>query len=323
MKNIILLVLLLASSTLFGQVGNCDSLTVLDVKLNPFDTDQIMVRSAYTDFDHFISYPGFTLVDDQEFTLAWEEVNFFGMSIEQIHQLDILNLEVPEGAFIPATLELWSFNYDFLECVIPGGYVLWPAEECTPLTLTFNMLQTDSAYGSIDVKFFDAAGVALDSLSLSLDSAGGLFNYPICLPKDCDYQLSIQAQEINEEGVTYSLQYRDFLAVGAHGTLLPNATATHDFDVYGCMFTGMEKEPEKVFLIYPNPANSIVQLQVESGSAIAVYSSTGTRVFAAKWQNSTSPYLQIDCSSWLPGIYFVAVQSDNGSYTTQKLAVTR
>lgn len=327
MKSIAVLVLLLTHAVLYGQVGNCDALTVLDVKLNPFDTEQIMIRSSYTDFDHFITHPGFSLVDEQQYIMAWEEVNFFGMSLEQIHQLDILNMEVPEGVFVPATLELWSFNYDILECSYPGGYVFWPAEECTPLTLTFNLLQTDSAFGSIDIKYFDVAGVILDSLSLNLDSADGLVHYPICLPKGCDYQLSMQANGVHEEGITYSLHYRDFLAVGAQGALSASASAVHDFNVYGCLFTGLEPEREQQFTLYPNPANSTIQLSFVDDptaiEAIEVYSATGNRIYAAEWQNNASTHLQIDCADWLPGMYFVSVKFSDGSFTTRKLAVTR
>src|SRR5690554_6524287 len=83
-----------------AQVGNCDSLQILDIQLNPFDPNYIMVRSAYTDFDNFINLPTFTLVDENEFILAMEELNFFGMSLEQIHALEIIDLEVSEGVAV-------------------------------------------------------------------------------------------------------------------------------------------------------------------------------------------------------------------------------
>lgn len=330
MKNIVLFVLLLAGSTLYGQVGNCDSLTVLDVKLNPFDNTQIMVRSAYTDFDHFITYPGFSLVNDQELVLAWEEVDFFGMSLEQIHQLEILNLDVYEDIPVTATLELWSFNYDYLECTLPGEFLLWPAEECTELNLTFNLLQTDSAHGHIAATLFDSSGALLDSLSFNLDTANALVSLPFCLPKGCDYQVLIESEGVNVEGLTYSLQYRDFLAVGASGTLQVDTTLSHNFDVYGCVFTGGE-EPEFTepqFELFPNPTNGYVAVQFPKNStsqwqAVSVFTTAGVQVYRRERGSAPGNTLKIDCSAWQPGVYLLYVENAKGSFSTQKLAITR
>ena len=73
----------------------------------------------------------------------------------------------------------------------------------------------------------------------------------------------------------------------------------------------------KDFSISPNPARSILQLQIPNGisnSIVQVYDILGKQVYTAKIFNALEDS-QIDVSNWNNGVYLVKLSSDSDSIT--------
>ena len=69
----------------------------------------------------------------------------------------------------------------------------------------------------------------------------------------------------------------------------------------------------KDFVIYPNPTNGYLNIQsFESISNIKVYSSDGRKLLETQ-----STFLEI--SNYPSGIYFLTLETENGSIGTQKI----
>lgn len=318
----IVIALLAKAST--AQVGNCDSLQVLDFQLNPFNTEQLVLRSAYSDFDNFISYPGFSMVDENLYILAQEEVNFFGMSTEQVHSLDVYNLEVTEGEAIFGDLELWSFFYENLECVLTGPYVLWPVHECVPLRITVNLYDADSAGGHLSWSISQEGGEHMAGQSIMLDTMPELFHFDFCLPPGCGYTLNIETTEMEGAGMAYSLHYSNFLAVGAFGSFAGAESQNHSFDIYNCLNTGGDETESPSYALYPNPVSDLVFVEFEKAELpqfVLVTDLTGREV--ARIQDPKDHRVSINCSQWPPGVYLISVVQRNNQLTTKKLVITR
>lgn len=311
----------ISNSPVHAQVGNCDSLTILDVELNPFDVSEIMVRSAYTDFDNFISYPGFSLVDEEGFIMAYETVNYFGLGIDQVHILDILNMDVEPGIAVTAELELWSFFYENLECTDPGPFVIWEEQECVPLSFSINALGQDSVSGIIEWSILAPDGLEIIGGTDSLTSAQQLTTHSICLPAGCGYNLEIVSSSLSGNGALYNLHYSSFLAVGAAGILdSANTSVVHEFNLYDCNTTGIAKAEAENAPIFPNPAQSAFFVPTEAGQNISVYNSSGQLVYAHRGQTS-SDLETVNCADWTPGIYVVTQTDNHGKERSQRLVV--
>lgn len=304
-----------------AQVGNCDSLTILDVELNPFDVSEVMVRSAYTDFDNFISYPGFSLVDADGFIMAYETVNYFGLGTDQVHILDVLNMDVEPDFAVSAELELWSFFYENLECIEPGPFVIWEEVECVPISFSINALGQDSVSGVIQWSIIAPDGLEFTGGTDSLSSAQQLTTHAVCLPPGCGYSLEISSSSLSGNGVLYNLHYDDFLAVGAAGILdSANTQVAHEFNLYDCNTTGIKKEEAAGAPVFPNPAQTTFFVPTEAGQNISVYNSSGQLVFAHRGQTS-SDIETVNCADWTPGIYLVTQTDNVGNERSQRLVV--
>ncbi len=310
---------------LSAQVGNCDSVQVLDIKLNPFNTNQIMVRSAYTDFDNFISYPTFSLVDDNDFILAMETLNFFGMSIEQIHQVDIIDMDIEPGVTIPATLELWSFNYENLECTFEDDYLLWPVQECVPLTLTMNITAEDSVAtaGTVSWNITYSSGETTELVIIQLDSAAALINWELCLPEGCDYELELGLSGFEGVAVSYSLHYSSSLAIGPSGWLLEDETVNHSFNLYNCFPTSIEPLQNDELILFPNPAGEFITVQFPGSfdELLIVIRDQNGRMIKSFTRNGSGSGFTFDTSDLTDGIYHISVTAQDGKKFHQRVVV--
>lgn len=85
--------------------------------------------------------------------------------------------------------------------------------------------------------------------------------------------------------------------------------------------TGLNEENEKQHVrIYPNPANSIINVVTQPGSVITIYSVDGK---LKQYIKSTQHDSQLDISELTPGTYFVIVQNNEQVIATEKLNVIK
>lgn len=330
MKPVSILLSLLCSFIvvpLSAQVGNCDAVQILDVKLNPFNPEQIMVRSAYDDFDNFISYPTFSLVNEDQFILAMETLNFFGMSIEQIHQLDIVDLPIEPGVVIPATLELWSFDYEFLECTFEDDFLLWPDQECVPLTMTINLTAEDtlSFAGTMNWSISNSSGEVIESAITELDSAATLTNWQLCLPEGCDYEMNVELTGFAGMAVSYSLHYNSALAIGPAGWLLEDGMVNHPFNLYTCVPTNIRNAEFKNLKLFPNPSGDTVSIRFPESETnygtVEVYDQQGRMIKKVSHHQSEEIFM-LDVSDLPAGVYPITIWSKDGKTFHERVVVT-
>lgn len=306
-----------------AQVGNCEALTITDFKLNPFNPNEILVRSSYSDFDNFISYPGFQFVGDDEITLAFESVNYFGLGTDQVHAMLNLGLEITPGEGISGRLELWSFFYDFLECEIDtADVVLISDTTCYPVTFeVFSVGGTPSTgwfHWTIENNEFWLAD------SVFFDGKIDFFEVDYCLPTGCDYFLNVTLNETAGDGFAYNLHYRNFLAIGAQGYVSSaSLTMQSRFLILGCV-----EDPNSVFneqiaqlAVYPNPATDMIQIELPQSSEITtgeilVYSALGQII---ERQTNLSIITQIDCGKWPSGVYQIILNGKDGVAAKAKI----
>jgi hypothetical protein len=92
--------------------------------------------------------------------------------------------------------------------------------------------------------------------------------------------------------------------------VLENGTKTINFYMWqeyeGEILTGIGDMNERTVMIFPNPANEIVNLQVPAGSRIQMYSHTGQLVYD---KLNAENELQIGLNKFEAGIYFVRIVS--------------
>jgi hypothetical protein len=310
-----------------AQFGNCDSLQIIDVELNPFQNDEILVRSSYTDFDQFISYPGFILVDEMQTTLAFETVDFFGMSPQQVHVLDVLGLTITEGTAVDANLELWSFFYEYLECTLNGPFVLWPEQNCVPLKLSFNALGENPLTGILNWSVNTEAGTVAESGVLELNPDTLSAELEFCLEHGCNYELNIVLEGAAEGNwVSFALHYKEFLSVGAEGLLSAELPGfSENFNIYNCLTTGTNELRNTSPVLYPNPAINSFSLRFSDRTGpMTVHAADLTgRVLFSESLDAQNNEVIVDCSGWSPGIYLISTMDQTGNKLVQRAVVSR
>ena len=99
-----------------STTNNCDLIEVNEVTMN-LETNVIEL-SINANTSYLYSYPSFVVFNQDGDTLAIEQVNYYGLSGESTHLLEILN--TIENWESELTLQLYSGFYDVLEC----GYTL-------------------------------------------------------------------------------------------------------------------------------------------------------------------------------------------------------
>ena len=96
-------------------------------------------------------------------------------------------------------------------------------------------------------------------------------------------------------------------------------------DIYGCLLGVDNVDVEKSISVYPNPANSIVNVDFgdlnASSAEIKVYDILGKQVFDNSMKVSSNHYT-INLGSESPGIYFVKINVNN-KVVVRKISLMR
>lgn len=306
-----------------AQMGNCDALTITDFKMNIFNPNEIIVRSSYSDFDNFISYPGFQFVGEDESTLGYETVNFFGLGTDQSHYMQNLGLEIIPGAPVSGRLELWSSFYEFLECEIDTtGVILLADTICYPVSFDISSVGINPSTGWLHWTIENNEFMLADSIFF--DGQFSVFEKEYCLPVGCDYFLDVVLTDATGEGFSYNLHYRNFLSLGAQGLITPAGPILQNrFLIVGCANdpNSISKTEISQLSVFPNPAIEMIQIELPESTSldnkeINVFNSLGQLVVM---QTVSSNITQIDCSKWPVGVYQILLSGKNGVEARAKI----
>jgi hypothetical protein len=106
-----LIIFLLPEISPSQNIPACDS---LDIECCTFDVSQNTVTLIASNYSSYLfDYPGFILYTSEMDTVAIETVNYFGISTDQPHTLDIIH---PFSLPFDGILELYVLFYDSLTC---------------------------------------------------------------------------------------------------------------------------------------------------------------------------------------------------------------
>lgn len=134
MKLLAVLVVILMAIKISGaqNIPACDS---LQVECCSFDLTQNTITLIASNYSSYLfDYPGFILYDSDLDTVAFETVNYFGISVSQPHTLNIIHpFELP----FDGILELYVLFYDSLTCTF---------EVTIPDTITTNLTNNKLSY---------------------------------------------------------------------------------------------------------------------------------------------------------------------------------
>ena len=72
--------------------------------------------------------------------------------------------------------------------------------------------------------------------------------------------------------------------------------------------------------IYPNPANSFINIVAENIANVSVYNSIGQLVYSETIDNDV---VKINTESWMNGMYFVNVETADGTKSLHKVVVNK
>ena len=72
--------------------------------------------------------------------------------------------------------------------------------------------------------------------------------------------------------------------------------------------------------IYPNPANSYINVSANNIAKVAVYNSIGQLVYS---EATDSNIVKINTESWINGMYFISVETLDGDKSLQKVVVNK
>ncbi len=150
------------------------------------------------------SYPSFILYDAGNDTLAMEQPDFFAISSEQLHKLQIIpGATLPAGPF-EARLELWTGFNDSLRCSWHFLVTLCPEAPCVPLYPTVSATTLSASGASFAWTITDSLEQIIDSGELTF--SGGLLQAQdtVCLPPG-NYTCTLLNPFLTGDSVYYSV----------------------------------------------------------------------------------------------------------------------
>jgi hypothetical protein len=105
----------------------------IDLQVNPFNTDEMLILISNPEFQSF-NYYGFRVFENGV-QIGEETVLFFGIGEESTSQI-ILDQMPEEGEEVTYTLELWTNFFGELACTFEYTGVPFVTTECYPVVLT-------------------------------------------------------------------------------------------------------------------------------------------------------------------------------------------
>ena len=159
-----IVLLFIFSGKLVSGQNACDSLQI-EVQFDAFN-DSLIVVKVKNNSSQLFSYPGFVIIDNNGDTIAKEQVNFFGISSESTHYLQ-LNSNTFNTAEFGGKLELWSGFFTTLECSYNMNFNLCP-DACEEYYIYLGNFGGSLATGSMDWEITDSNSTAVISGKLFL-----------------------------------------------------------------------------------------------------------------------------------------------------------
>jgi len=260
----------------------CEGLEVHGVWLDPFDNQRINLLCGNNSPDEIYSYPAWFIKDGEGNVIAEEQVMYFGIAGTSYHVLEMV--EPWQGGALPidVTLELWTGFADQVACTWDWTFhpqeLLWTGNGnggCFPIAL--NAYATGNEASTVTASLSDSDGNVVLSQNLVVDESG--FGQggseAFCLEQDECYTLTLSSMVIE----SFSIEFSDPTEFSSwnmsHWSFSVNQEepmpldTTFLIDLYGgdCMLPASTVDLQSDFLVFPNPTDGMVQIDLGSSSS--------------------------------------------------------
>lgn len=324
-KLLTLLLSVVVLQTCFAQYSGdpspCDSVEVLDVGLNPFNTDELIVYVANHNNVEFFSYPSFKLVNTKGDTVGEENPNFFGISQTSAHHLaSTLDSPLP-GEVFNGTLLLYTFFYDSLNCSFPISEPLVPNTGCTEFYIS-----TADYIDSIDQILTwtitdEQANIVATGMHDHTVPEITLYD-TVCLGNGC-YTLNISAETALAGNTDITLYYLGYWVTESRQMHTGSSELDLDFSVYYCdsMTAGVEEEIQMIEIkIGPNPTSDFLNVSWDKDTSFDTMElmDVSGRSLVTYPVNGRSA-LRLSMNRLPNGIYLLRLNDTDGNFITRKV----
>lgn len=189
MKHIFTFSLFLISTFANAQTV-CDSLDFVSIQYSPFTDTVIVVHVENNNTNEIFDYPGFVLLNDNNDTVAVENVNFFGIAGESVHSLNVRpGVHDPLTNF-EGTLQLYSDSYGTFECEWDIDQSLCADKPCDSLVIGFQNWGGALVLGNFAWSVLDSSGTVVENGILEMTANDQYWFHGLCLaPGEYSYNL--------------------------------------------------------------------------------------------------------------------------------------
>lgn len=192
---------LIALAPLLAQ-ENCNDVYPVSIGYDPFNSGRIAVLMG-NDGPIGWSYPSLILYTENGDTLAWAQADYFALTDDQLHTLNIVeNAQVPTGPF-NAVLELWTGFNDSLRCTWDPIVTLCPPE-CTTVYPSVLAWSNDAGGTQFDWTVTDSLAQTVATGTIALPVGGIQAQDSVCLPPGA-YELTVVNTSIPGDSVYFSM----------------------------------------------------------------------------------------------------------------------
>lgn len=303
MKKLLSLIMLGLLSMSSNSQSVCDSLEFVSVQLNALNPEYITIR-LNNETTELFDYPGFRIYDEDDNLIGEEQVFFFGIGVESVHEIPHNLSNISAGEQISLKLELWTGFYDTLACTFEGEYELIPDDACANINLSFSQSWPDQVQENYLVSIFDQDGEEVFNEFYEFPTPDFVYYDEACLDQGC-YEMTITTDDAvitNTLFLSLSEYFSSVFMTDSASAGSPFVTI--NFGIWaGCDATDIDNGNtlDGAPLLYPNPARTWVMLPMDSES-VEIFSTSGEKVITAKAENR-----RLDVALLASGQYIVLV----------------
>lgn len=309
MKKICTIFLIVLSSLATAQTA-CDS---LDIKVHYFPFNDSVIQVDVLNFSPgtFFGYPVFTLYDSNSDTVALETMQFFGISGESHHALNVFPGMLP-GSIFSGTLTLQYSTVDsYAVCSWPMDFNLCP-DTCYKVYTSIANMGGAQVTGNAGWSIFDINTQVVASGTFTLDTNFQYATDSVCLEPG-SYTFKVNNTSLTSGGNKFvGLQSQWVNATNPSAAFNNADTVSIPFDFFGpCIMPNSVKEVVQTNSTSIHSFANSIYISNSGGPIgdISVYSIDGKEVYSGNSRRA-------DYTLSLPGIGIYIVRVSNKSGTT-------
>ena len=223
--------------------------------------------------------------------------------------------------------------------ITPGSYVEAPVEDWTEFSYALDDYVGQNVYVAIECVSNDAFILLVDDFTVGVTKSNFVFNAPspivgkgvkeigeptgVTIPSSLKAPLAINelvgynvyrnAVKINAE-VVAELTYTDMeVPIGSfeyYVTAVYSGGESDPSNIVTIIVTDMEEFESSSIQVYPNPVRNLLNIKADNIVNVKVISITGQLVLDNEMTGNTAV---IDVNDLTPGVYFVNIETQNGS----------